>query len=553
MKNEYCKPIIEQIPRLLSQVDRNPYSPTYGCCTRGYWHHRLTDLPNSQAQGLVLTLALVFKYKYPNNIYFKSDKIKEWIFAIMDYWTKIQHKNGSFDEVYINQDSFAATTFTSYSISESLLELGDVVPINLRSKLVKALCKSGDWLIRTRESIAMNQTCSSITTLYNIYLLTKNKKYLNGVKKKLAFVIKNQNPEGWLNEYGKADIGYSFLALDYLAKYYHKTKDQKIVPVVNKLLAFLKYFVHEDGSIGGLYGSRNTEYLLPHGLELFSRTDKKALNLANFFIYCLDKGIYSFMRNCVDDRYFMYLSANYLQAYNYFNKRKSFKFELPLNTKHRIVFRNSGLVSYNNGSYHIVLNYKKGGVFQTVFRDFSYTNAGLFGVTHDNRVVSTQQISDGSKLSFKNDELVVEGNFFAIPKFVSKPFNLLAIKLFNMLAPSILRKFFLDNLRKFVVNAKPTKITYRMKIKFGKKKIKVEYYINSKIKLKTMKQENRHIAAMHFASSSFYIPQEMMFFHNESPDVSNFLNEKGNVYLITIIDVKNKIVKVDKIGSLESY
>ena len=48
----FALPIVEQIPRLLTQVDRNPHSPTYGSCCRNYWHYRIEDISNSQMQEM---------------------------------------------------------------------------------------------------------------------------------------------------------------------------------------------------------------------------------------------------------------------------------------------------------------------------------------------------------------------------------------------------------------------------------------------------------------------------------------------------------------------
>ena len=41
----YAEKAMAQIPRLLSNLDRNPYSPTYGCLHRDYWVNRTSDRP----------------------------------------------------------------------------------------------------------------------------------------------------------------------------------------------------------------------------------------------------------------------------------------------------------------------------------------------------------------------------------------------------------------------------------------------------------------------------------------------------------------------------
>jgi len=164
MRNAYARPVISQVPRLLSHMDRNRFSPTYGCCTRDFWHYRLLDIPNSQTQAMALTLALIYKKKYPGgDPYFNNRHVKDWAIACMLYWAKIQHKSGSFDEVYKNQDSYAATAFTTYAVSEAIILFDD---IKEKRVILNALKKAALWLSRNNETIAMNQVMVSLIAIY---------------------------------------------------------------------------------------------------------------------------------------------------------------------------------------------------------------------------------------------------------------------------------------------------------------------------------------------------------------------------------------------------
>jgi|GEM_PF-6835681 len=92
LRNEYAKRAINQIPRLLSMQDRNPYSKTYGCFDRMYWLDKAIDFPSAIMQFAVQSLALVYSEKFPNNPYYKNDNILKWAIAGMEFWTKIQKK-----------------------------------------------------------------------------------------------------------------------------------------------------------------------------------------------------------------------------------------------------------------------------------------------------------------------------------------------------------------------------------------------------------------------------------------------------------------------------
>ena len=51
--------IKENISRVLTQVDRDCDSKTYGCCDRNYWHLKIRDFPSAILQQTCLTMALM--------------------------------------------------------------------------------------------------------------------------------------------------------------------------------------------------------------------------------------------------------------------------------------------------------------------------------------------------------------------------------------------------------------------------------------------------------------------------------------------------------------
>ena len=78
MRNRYAELALPYIPRLLQLIDRNPYSPTYGCFDRAYWHYRTMDFPCGMSQEFVLPLALVYARRYPGNRYYQlSTRVRE--------------------------------------------------------------------------------------------------------------------------------------------------------------------------------------------------------------------------------------------------------------------------------------------------------------------------------------------------------------------------------------------------------------------------------------------------------------------------------------------
>ena len=148
MRDIYAQKALSQIPRLLSLEDRNPFSPTFGCCNREYWLCRSTDFPSSIAQFGIHALALAWKYDMPGNIYFRNPKILDWTIAGIDYWMKIQKHDGSFDEFYPNERGWAGPTgFLLYSMIDSYRLLDDAFPEQMKVRFWEVCEKAGLYLL----------------------------------------------------------------------------------------------------------------------------------------------------------------------------------------------------------------------------------------------------------------------------------------------------------------------------------------------------------------------------------------------------------------------
>ena len=68
------------------------------------------------------------------------------------YWTKIQHKDGSFDEFYRNERQLGAVAITLYTVVKSMNILQDEVPEIQLEIIKKSIEKSAMWLDRNDET-----------------------------------------------------------------------------------------------------------------------------------------------------------------------------------------------------------------------------------------------------------------------------------------------------------------------------------------------------------------------------------------------------------------
>jgi len=439
MNADNLNSILSRIPLLLSFLDRRRYSSTYGCFDRDHWHYLLaSDFPSSVYQQGVLTLSMLYKNNFPGNIYFNDPLILEYIVAGMAYWAGIQNRDGSFNEWFPNEHSFVATAFSSYAISEAYLSLGtelDGVDMAKRNAILGALIKTGKWLSKNEDKFLANHVAGAIAALHNIYLITRDEYFLKAKDKKIDKILEFQNEEGWLYEYGGPDMGYLSVSIDYLARCYKKSKDQRLRDCLEKALSFLAYFIHPDGSCGGEYGSRNIKYLMPQGLRILSAE----FSSASYIIDRLYAGIKNHVLpnlDTVDDRYLIFFFLpSFLAA-----ELESGALVAPLDfdKEYRKFFKNSGLVSLKTGDYHLICNTKKGGALKIFSvkdkQRLVYSDAGYI-VDFGKRKACSQYLNDsGPGVNYiEGDKLIIEikSRFIYVPAGAGLSRCLFIFRLFN--------------------------------------------------------------------------------------------------------------------------
>lgn len=505
MKKAYSNAILNQTPRLISLIDRNSYSSTYGCFDRSFWHSQLTDFPSARFQEACLTLALLYKQQYPNNIYYQNPKIEQWAVAAIKYWQKIQSTNGSFNEWYPNEHSFVATAFTLYAVTETYL----LLKLNSAS-LINSIKKSADWLSSQTETSASNQQAGAVIALYNTFLLTKQKKYRQIAKAKLTQLIKTQSKEGWFPEYGGADIGYSSVLLDYLAKYYQKSKDKQALIATQKLLQFLKYFIHPNQTTGGSYGSRNTEYLLADGFEILSRLNQPAAQAISSSILA---HLCQYHVN-LDDRYLCYTGYTFLQAYNHYSKRKNSLYLYQQNFSK--FFKQSGIYIYSNPQYYCLINLKKGGtimIYSKKNQKLIFESSGIIGSLFNNQIISSQWLDSNYQIKINQNKISVTGKLHQVNPMKISTLIFILSRLFQLsLGRSQLISLNLKKIlrKKLILKSKTIPVKFTRQFNFNQKTIQIinELQIMNKIKFKSL--SFNHKFSLIYVPSTRYFQQQQL-------------------------------------------
>ncbi|MFH1575566.1 MAG: hypothetical protein ABIB55_01310 [Candidatus Nealsonbacteria bacterium] len=424
----YKKIILDSFPRLISWCDKNPSSSSFGCFDRNFWHYKIVDTPSARLQEGVLALTLA--YLDIDTPFFQKEDVKEWIAGGLAFWLKIQQKDGSFNEWYPCEKSFVATAFSSCAVSETLLLLPD---IKEKEKIIIGLKKAGDWLCSKKDTEVFNQNAGAILVLYNIYLLTGEEKYKKASAELAEFLIQNQSQEGWFKEYGGPDIGYLSLTVDYLAKYYLKSKNEKILTALERTLSFLAYFMHPDGSAGGIYGSRNTSYIIPSGIEILAGFSPLSQKISSFLQESLlNNNILN--PAIIDDRYLIQNGYTFLQASHYLKQRgesKNSEAVLPYDIFENKHFPKAGIFIKSTPMLYAVINCKKGGACYIFNRQ---TKTGIYNtgilLLYKKKSYASSMISEQNELVVSPDSanIVIKGFLKKAPDITPTPFRHFALR-----------------------------------------------------------------------------------------------------------------------------
>lgn len=425
LRDVYAKKAISQIPRLLTLEDRNEFSPTYGCFKRTYWLDRAVDFPDALPQFGVHSLALVYANKFPDNIYYKKEKIKRWCIAGIDFWTKIQKKDGSFDEFYPNEHGWAGPTgFLLYAVLESSRLLKDSIDSRLRDKILEATQKAAKYLIKYDEQgILANHHAIALTAIYSAYKELDDERILQGFHKKFRYFETLQSKEGWSLEYDGTDIGYLSATVSFLGKLYKMHKDPKVLQIAKDSIKFTSYFAYPNGYYAGSMGSRQTLHFYPHGYELFGKEFPLAQTVADKMLIGLKQGKLV-PPEIMADRYFLYRVPEFLLAYLDYKPRPKNLPELPYAKPFKTYFNEAGILALKKANYYLLVNAAKGGVIKIFNKDrLIYNDDGIIGKLKDGKAVTSQWIDKDYKKTVTADSIEITGNLHKIPSKTMTPFK----------------------------------------------------------------------------------------------------------------------------------
>jgi len=357
-RNLFAQSALTEIPKLLTLMDRNPHSPTYGCCDRNFWQYKIIDFPSGMSQEFALPLTLAYALNLPDNPFYQQPAMREWVIAAMRYAAKSAHRDGACDDYFPFERASGAAAFSLYAFLESyrLLGLQD-------EALLHFFERRATWLAHHRESGQLaNHEALIVLCLHLLGEVCQTAQWETQKSQRLTRLLSWQSSEGWFQEYGGFDPGYHTLTISCLARLNQLQPREDLQKILIQAVELAAQFVHPDGSFGGEYGSRNTYNFFPHGFELVGQWYPAALSVNDAFLEGLANG----KQPCyADDHIVGHHVWNYLLAWQDFASDRPLPKPRPTG---RFWLRKAGILIDRRQDTELYIALNKGGVFK-LFRE----------------------------------------------------------------------------------------------------------------------------------------------------------------------------------------
>jgi hypothetical protein len=436
----YLKQIHHVLPRLLALYDTDSLKPTFGMGDRYRWAWKLIDFGNGTFQGAAHGLArLLVHGLLPEWATEKS--ILRRIDAMFQGAQFLRYPNGSMVEAFPFESSFCVTALVAYDLLSAIELLENRLEPQVRESYLGTVKPMIEFLHRADETHAFisNHLATAVIALYKWTAVTG----LPGEKRGKNFldrILREQSEEGWFREYEGADPGYQSLCTYYLADLHRLRPDLGLLEPLRQSIRFLWHFAHPDGSFGGVYGSRNTRFFYPPGIETLGNEVPEALVLAEFMRQSINKRSVVTLEVMDEPNlipmFNAYCWAAALVKEQSLKKDQTKRADLTLpslsSNQWRKQFKQAGLFIDNGEEHYTILSYHKGGVCYHFTPQKTVINTGVVVEAQNKKKYSSQAYYEENLLELNEHTISIVAPLTEIHHQIPNPQKMMVLRILNL-------------------------------------------------------------------------------------------------------------------------
>lgn len=512
MHEVYLNQVYSVLPRILSLYDTDSSSDTYGMGDRYHWAWGLIDFGNGTYQGAAHGLARLLTHDLlPQK--FDTKKILNRIDAMFSATRRLCRKDGSMEEAFPYEGSFCVTALVAYDLISTIDLLENSLDNDQKNKYLDIIRPLISYLHHAEETHAIisNHLATAVAALYKWQKVSGESAENRGYEL-LQIILKNQSTEGWFKEYDGPDPGYQTLCTYYLADIHRMKPALCLLEPLKKSIEFLWHFAHPDGSFGGIYGSRNTRFYYPAGIEWLSNEIPEAACLAEY------------MRNSIRHNKVVNLltmdESNLIPMFNAYCWAATCDEEindrpiLPCQSDKafRKYYDEAGLLLDSENNHYTIVSTNKGGVvYHFVDRKLDYINTGVIIKTKNGNLYSTQAYQQDNKVKIENDVIEISAGFQPVTRRTPTPLQFLIFRAMNVtiMRTKWLREKVKQILVKLLITRKTKPSIYNTrKIHLGRK-LKLKDKVDNKGDYEKLENATQFVS-IHMASQGYWQIQDDM-------------------------------------------
>ncbi|MCX6234657.1 MAG: hypothetical protein NT175_08040 [Bacteroidetes bacterium] len=380
--------LLTRLQGILTQLDRDEDSCTFGCFDRNFWHYKIRDFSSMILQQGMLIPHTLYHLDFPGNPLYLHPYALKWVDGALIFWASQQLRSGAFNEYYPYESGYPPTAFSLYAVGLVARER----QYNIENEQVKkAIQKAANWLMSHREVQAFNQEAAGLAGLFLCRGIPGIQIDLAKLRNRLDEFLNGQSPEGWFPEYGGTDAGYLSVTIDCLWDIYEITGDKKISLALEKAADYISKLISVSGHTPVMINARNTDYIVPYGLiRMAEKSPLTAKIVRTLFSQTSDPG--HFLHR-TDDRYTChYVYQSCYRSLPYLEKMTEQSIQLPADKLFNQYLEQAGIwIRHYAGVKSMYVYAKKGGIVNVFDRkgirevNFGWRarlGKGKVGVTH---------------------------------------------------------------------------------------------------------------------------------------------------------------------------